>query len=109
MQEFRESRGDTFEERHIATWMCLAEVGEKTHEADWSDGAHHAKVNRGVVHMEELRRCRFGRLGLSHHLLEMWTHKTPEICEMRQVVLTPQQQSAELFLELVDGTRQRRL
>ena len=59
--------------------------------------------------MEEVRRRRFGRLGLYHHLLEMRPHQPPEIGEVRQAVLTPQQEPAKLFLELVHGTRQRRL
>jgi hypothetical protein len=86
--------------------MRGAELGEETHEADRSDRAHYPETDRRVLHMEEVHRCRFGRLGLGHHLLEMRPHQASEIGQMRQVVLAPQEQTAELLLEFVHGTRQ---
>src|SRR6266446_7829836 len=68
-KEFREVPGHPFDERHLATGMRGAELGEKAHETHRSDRAHHPEIDRRVVHAQEVHRCRFGGLGLRHHLL----------------------------------------
>src|SRR5260370_12370520 len=96
--------GDAFDERYIAAGMRGAELGEETHEADRSDRAHYRETDRRVLHMEEVHRCRFGRLGLGHHLLEMRPHQASEIGQLRQVVLAPPEPPAQLLLSLVPRT-----
>ena len=108
-EELREVPGHAFDQCQLATRMRDAELGEKAHEAHRSDRAHHAEIDRRVVHAQEVHRCRFGCLGLRHHLLEMRPDQASEVGQMRQVVLAPQQQPAELLLELMHGARQRRL
>src|SRR5271163_373981 len=108
-EELREVPGRPFDERHLATRMSGVELGEKAHKAHRPDRAHHAEIDWRVIHTQELHGCRFGCLGLRHHLLEMRPNQASEVGQVRQAVLTSQQQSAELFLELVHGTRQRRL
>src|SRR5271156_3826859 len=93
-EQFGKPPRDAFDERHIAARMRGAELGEEAHKADRSDRTHHAEIDWRVVHMEEVLRCRFGRLGIGHHLLEMRTDQSSEIGQMRQVVLAPQQQTA---------------
>ena len=89
--------------------MNGAELGEKTHKAHRSDRAHRTAIDRCAVHPQEMHRCRFSRLGLLRHLLEMRPDQAPEVGQMRQVVLAPQQQPAEFLLKLMHSTRQRRL
>src|ERR1700751_1312 len=89
--------------------MRAPELGEEAHKADRSGRAHHAEIDRGVIHLEEVHSCRFGRLCLGHHLLQMRPDQTAKIGEMSQKVLTPKQQPAELLFELTHGTRQSRL
>jgi len=66
-------------------------------------------IGENLRRLEEGRRCRFGRLCLGHHLLEMRPDQTAEISEMSQKVLASQQQAAKLLFELAHGTRQSRL
>jgi hypothetical protein len=108
-KELREVPGHPFDERHLATGMRDLELGKKAHEAHRPDRAHYAEIDRRVFHAQEVHRCRFGRLSLRHHLLEMRPDQASEISEMRQAVLASQQEPAELLLELVHGTRQRGL
>src|SRR6516225_3441712 len=89
--------------------MRAPELGEEAHKADRPDRAHHAEIDRCVIHLEEVDRCRFGRLCLGHHLLEMRPDQSAEIGEMSQKVLAPQQQPAKLLFELSYGARQSRL
>ena len=68
-----------------------------------------AEVERRVLEREEALRGGLGGLGLLPDLLELRPHQTAEVGQVGEVALAPEQEPAELVLELLDRAGQRRL
>ena len=85
------------------------EMGKKTHEARRADSAHDAETDLRFLQAEKPLGRRFGCIGIGIELAQMRLDQPAKIGQMRQFALAPQQQSAELLFELLDGARQRRL
>ena len=62
-----------------------------------------------MLELEEAVGGGLGGLGLAPDLLELRAHQTAEVGQMGEVALAPEQEPAELVLELLDRARQGRL
>ena len=89
--------------------MALAEGLQERHEAAWADGAHHAELQLDIVELGEAFGALLGGVGLDQHLREMRAHHLAQPRQVGVVALAAEQRAAQLILQPLDGTGQRRL
>src|SRR5258708_13181900 len=73
------------------------------------DSTHHTEFQLGLGELDESLGMALGRLRLLVDLNEMRTHHAAEFRQMRFGALAMEKRSTELFLKLLDRTRERRL
>src|SRR6516164_2358359 len=108
-QHFREGVWHAFDQGQLASVVCGTELRQKAHKARRADRTHDTEPNLRLLQIEKLLRRRFRRLGIGEELTQMRLDEPAEISQMRQLALAPQQQPAELLLELLDRPGQGRL
>jgi hypothetical protein len=108
-QHFREGGWHAFDQGQLASGVCGMETRQKPHKACRADRTHDTEPNLRLLQIEKLLRRRFRGLGISEELTQMRLDEPTEVCQMRQLALAPQQQPAELLLELLDRPGQCRL
>src|SRR5262249_33882118 len=74
-----------------------------------TDRAHDPEFQRRALELDETRGKVLRLLRLPLNLLEIRTHRLPELAQMRSRPLAMEQEAAELVLQELDGTRERRL
>ena len=109
VQQLAEPARHAFEQRDIDARMAMPEVVEKADAAQRADRAHQADVERRVLELEEALGGGPDRLGVLPDLLELRAHQAAEVGQVGEMALAPEQEPAELLLELLDRARQRRL
>src|SRR6266404_5797897 len=73
------------------------------------DSTHHTEFQLGLGELDESLGMALGRLRLLVDLNEMRAHHSAEFRQMRLGTLAMEKRSTELFLKLLDRTRDRRL
>ena len=109
VEQLAELAWHAFQQRHVDARMGVLELVEEADAAQRADGAHQPDVERRVLELEEALGGGLGGLGLLPDLLELRAHQPPEVGQVGVVALAPEQQAAELLLELLDRPGQRGL
>src|SRR5260370_9032295 len=78
-------------------------------EVNGCDSTQHTEFQVGLGELDESLGMALGRLRLLVDLNEMRTHHAAEFRQMRFGALAMEKRSTELFLKLLDRTRERRL
>jgi hypothetical protein len=73
------------------------------------DRAHQAPIQGRILELEEALGGGLGGLGLLPDLLELRAHRAAEVGQEGEMPPTPEQDAAELLLDLLHGPHQRRL
>ena len=109
LEQSRQLAGDPLDELKLNPLVTPVEIGQQAGEPAWADGAHDADFQVRVSEAEEARRFAAHPTEFVEHLLEARPEQRAEIGNVGQVALAPEQQAANLVLQLLDGATERRL
>jgi hypothetical protein len=108
-QQLGEHGGHALAQGDLHTLVGAPEVGHETDAPHRTDGTHHTEIERRVLEFEKAPGRGLGTLGLLPDLLELRPDQPPEVDQVGQVPLAPEEEPAELLLELLDRAGERRL